>query len=59
MAKIQKMPPRKIAEILLAHLEDKEDRIAGSEIAGPGFINFFLKLLKFFQRIFNFFFFSF
>ena len=43
MAKQQKMPPRKIAEILLARIDDTGNLVAKSEIAGPGFINFFLK----------------
>ncbi len=43
MARQQKMAPRKIAEILLAHLDDNEGVVSKSEIAGPGFINFFLK----------------
>lgn len=42
-AKAQKMAPRRIAEILLAHLEDPEAMLAKIEIAGPGFINFHLK----------------
>ncbi len=40
MASGQKMPPRKIAEAILAHIEDPEGIIAKAEIAGPGFINF-------------------
>lgn len=43
MAKQQKMAPRKIAEILLARINDNGGLVAKSEIAGPGFINFFLK----------------
>ncbi|MDX2507278.1 MAG: arginine--tRNA ligase [Gammaproteobacteria bacterium] len=43
MAKTQKMAPRKIAEILLAHIDDNGGIVSQSEIAGPGFINFFLK----------------
>jgi len=43
MARQQKMAPRKIAEILLAHLDDFNGLVSKSEIAGPGFINFFLK----------------
>jgi arginyl-tRNA synthetase len=35
-----RMPPRKVAEILLKHLTGVEGMIAGAEIAGPGFINF-------------------
>ena len=40
MAKIQKMAPRRIAEVLLAHLDAPPDLIADTDIAGPGFINF-------------------
>lgn len=40
-AGIQKMAPRKIAESVTAHIE-KSDLIEKVEIAGPGFINFFL-----------------
>jgi len=43
MARQQKMAPRKIAEILLGHLDDSDGLVAKSDIAGPGFINFFLK----------------
>jgi len=42
MAKQQKMAPRKIAEILLAHLKDNLGLLSSSDIAGPGFINFFV-----------------
>ncbi|TWI68506.1 arginyl-tRNA synthetase [Desulfobotulus alkaliphilus] len=42
-AKTQKMPPRKIAEILLFHMEDTSGILEKKEIAGPGFINFYLK----------------
>lgn len=42
-AKTQKMPPRKIAEILLSHIEDDSGILGKTEIAGPGFINFYLK----------------
>ncbi len=42
MASIQKMPPRKIAEIIVAHITDPAGLIAATEIAGPGFINFFI-----------------
>ena len=41
-ASVQKMAPRKIAEALLAHLDDPHGIIEKCEIAGPGFINFFL-----------------
>ena len=41
-ASIQKMPPRKIAEAILQHMEDPHGIIDKTEIAGPGFINFFI-----------------
>ncbi len=43
MAKAQKMPPRRIAEILLKNLRPPEDLIAETAIAGPGFINFHIQ----------------
>lgn len=43
-AKIFKMPPRKIAEEILEFLKsDNQSVFKKVEIAGPGFINFFLK----------------
>ena len=44
MARQQKMAPRKIAEILLAHLNDHLGLLVKSDIAGPGFINFFMQI---------------
>ncbi|MDZ7833147.1 MAG: arginine--tRNA ligase [Desulfobacterales bacterium] len=41
-ASAQKMAPRKIAEALVSHLSDPEGIIDKTEIAGPGFINFFI-----------------
>jgi arginyl-tRNA synthetase len=41
-ASTQKMAPRKIAETILRHIHDPENIIDKSEIAGPGFINFFI-----------------
>ena len=43
MAAQQKMAPRKIAEAIVAHLSDTEGILAKTEIAGPGFINFFVR----------------
>jgi len=43
MARAQKMPPRKIAEAILAHIDDPDNILEKHEIAGPGFINFYLK----------------
>ncbi|MDP2863578.1 MAG: arginine--tRNA ligase [Desulfobacterales bacterium] len=43
MASAQKMPPRKFAEIITGEIEDQSGLIEKTEIAGPGFINFFVK----------------
>jgi len=40
-AKLLKMPPRKIADIVLENIK-KNDYIDKVEVAGAGFINFFL-----------------
>lgn len=42
LAKAEKMAPRKIAEILIKELESEDSIWSRVEIAGPGFINFFL-----------------
>jgi len=42
MASVQKMPPRKIAAAITKHLGDQKEMLAKTEIAGPGFINFFI-----------------
>ena len=42
MASAQKRAPRKIAGQILAHIEDREHLVEKTEIAGPGFINFFV-----------------
>ncbi len=36
MASIQKMAPRKIAEAIIAHIQDPQELIEKAEIAGPG-----------------------
>ncbi|ACH39295.1 arginyl-tRNA synthetase [Citrifermentans bemidjiense Bem] len=43
MAKQQRKAPRAVAEILVAKLAGASDLIESLEIAGPGFINFFIK----------------
>ena len=43
MAKTQRMAPRKIAEALIDNLDDNDNIIERTEIAGPGFINFFIR----------------
>jgi len=42
LAKAEKMAPRKIAEILVHELKSEDSIWSRVEIAGPGFINFFL-----------------
>ncbi|MBW1893686.1 MAG: arginine--tRNA ligase, partial [Deltaproteobacteria bacterium] len=42
MASVQRMPPRKISELILAAIDDRDSIVEKTEIAGPGFINFFL-----------------
>ncbi len=42
MAATQKMAPRKIAEIIAEHLQDPEGIILKTDVAGPGFLNFYL-----------------
>jgi arginyl-tRNA synthetase len=43
MAKSQKMPPKKIADIIVKNIEDAQCVLERTEVAGPGFINFYLK----------------
>ena len=42
LAKPEKKAPRLIAESLLLHLQDNDGIVQRAEIAGPGFINFFI-----------------
>ena len=42
MASAQKRSPRKIAEQIIEHIDDRKNMLARTEIAGPGFINFFI-----------------
>jgi len=44
MASSQKKAPRIIAEQIIDHLEDHDNLITKTEIAGPGFINFFINI---------------
>jgi arginyl-tRNA synthetase len=53
LAKAESKPPRKIAEIMLANIQDEEGIIAKTEIAGPGFINFFLKQDRWRKTLFD------
>ncbi len=49
LAKAEKMPPRKIAEILMQELNAEGSIWSKVEIAGPGFINFFLTPVCWYQ----------
>jgi len=42
-ASVQKMAPRKIAESIIKYLDDSRNNFEKIEIAGPGFINFFVR----------------
>lgn len=42
LAKAEKKPPRAVAELIISHIHDLEHLIFRTEIAGPGFINFFI-----------------
>ncbi|MEA3280085.1 MAG: arginine--tRNA ligase [Thermodesulfobacteriota bacterium] len=46
MASVQKMPPAKIAESVIKHMDDPDGIVAKAEIAGPGFINIFVNKLS-------------
>lgn len=43
-ASVYKMAPRAVAEILIRHISDRDNILDKAEIAGPGFINFFLNI---------------
>ncbi len=42
LAKQAKLPPRKVAQAIMDHLAAPEGMLAKVEMAGPGFINFFM-----------------
>lgn len=43
LTRLAKRPPREIAEAIVAELDEERANVAAVEIAGPGFINFFMK----------------
>ncbi len=53
MASLEKKPPRPIAETITGNIEDTEGIIERIEIAGPGYINFFLKKESWLQMLRN------
>ena len=42
-ASLQKMPPRKIAEVIIGEIDEGKDLFSDILIAGPGFINFYIR----------------
>lgn len=42
LAKAERKPPRSVAEILIRHIGDGSGLLAKTDIAGPGFINFYV-----------------
>lgn len=42
MASVQRMSPRRVAEAIIKHIIDPDRMLVKAEIAGPGFINFFI-----------------
>jgi arginyl-tRNA synthetase len=53
LAKSESKPPRKIAEIITANIKDESGILEKTEIAGPGFINFFFKQDRWKQTLFD------
>jgi arginyl-tRNA synthetase len=51
LAKQAKMPPRKVAEVVIKNLAVPEGMLLKVEIAGPGFINFFIADAYWYQVI--------
>jgi len=51
LAPVEKQPPRKIAEALKRQIGENHPIIARSEVAGPGFLNFFLRLEFLLERL--------
>ncbi len=49
MAGTQKGPPREIAKIIIDHMGDSDHLISKTEVAGPGFINFFIARDKWYE----------
>jgi arginyl-tRNA synthetase len=43
LASLEKRPPRQIAETIVRHLKDTEGMLEKVDVAGPGFLNLFLK----------------
>jgi arginyl-tRNA synthetase len=53
LAKPESKPPRKIAEIIVGNIQDRDGVLEKTEIAGPGFINFSLRQDRWKQTLFD------
>ena len=53
LAKPESKPPRKIAEIIVGNIEDRDGILEKTEIAGPGFINFSFRQDRWKQTLFD------
>ncbi len=53
LTKLAKKNPRMIAEEILSHFNTDSAKVEKIEIAGPGFINFFMNKMAFTQAIKN------
>jgi len=53
MASGQKRPPREIADIIIHHIENSDQLFSKIEVAGPGFVNFFISREKWFEVLIN------
>jgi arginyl-tRNA synthetase len=49
MASHQKRPPQEVANIIIDHIEDTDHLVSKTEVAGPGFINFFIARGKWYE----------
>ena len=49
MASHQKRPSQEVADIIVDHIEDTDDLVSKTEVAGPGFINFFIARGKWYE----------
>lgn len=53
LARTEGRPPREIAEVIVSNIEDSDGILERVEIAGPGFINFFLRQDRWKQTLFE------
>lgn len=53
VAKAAKKPPRDVAKLFVDHLQDAEKYVAKVEMAGPGFLNFFMNDAVYGQTVRN------